>query len=97
MKKKHKSLDAVAITASTGDSAFKLPSLHLFSSTCLGIAACNIGGVTVHSFAGFGLGIENAKELAGKARKNKKAFARWTRTKVLIIDEGEIIQPLLIA
>ncbi|KAJ4469602.1 hypothetical protein J3R30DRAFT_3303811, partial [Lentinula aciculospora] len=55
-----------------------------------GIAACNIGGVTVHSFAGFGLGIEGAKELAAKARKNKKAFNRWTRTKVLIIDEGEI-------
>ncbi|KAJ3999784.1 PIF1-like helicase-domain-containing protein [Lentinula boryana] len=71
MKKKHKAVDAVAITASTG------------------IAACNIGGVTVHSFAGFGLGLESAKELAAKARKNKKAFTRWTRTKLLIIDESK--------
>ncbi|KAJ3878321.1 hypothetical protein F5051DRAFT_328170 [Lentinula edodes] len=31
MKKKHKSSDAVAITASTGDSAFKLPSLYICS------------------------------------------------------------------
>lgn len=57
---------------------------HLF----LGIAACNIGGVTIHSFAGIGLGRESAEELANKIRKNKKASARWLRTKVLIIDEG---------
>lgn len=59
----------------------------MFMST-LGIAACNIGGVTIHSFAGIGLGIESAEDLASKIRKNKKAFVRWQRTKVLIIDEG---------
>lgn len=53
-----------------------------------GIAACNIGGVTIHSFAGIGLGIESAEELTNKIKKNKKASARWLRTKVLIIDEG---------
>ena len=53
-----------------------------------GIAACNIGGVTIHSFAGIGLGIESAQELATKVKKNKKALTRWLRTKVLIIDEG---------
>ena len=55
-----------------------------------GIAACNIGGVTLHSFGGIGLGIEEVNVLAGKVRKNKKASARWMRTKVLIIDEGEL-------
>lgn len=54
-----------------------------------GIAACNIGGVTLHSFGGVGLGVEEVNVLAGKVRKNKKASARWMRTKVLIIDEGE--------
>jgi ATP-dependent DNA helicase PIF1 len=54
-----------------------------------GIAACNIGGVTLHSFGGVGLGIEKAEVLVAKIRKNKKAMTRWTRTKVLIIDEGE--------
>lgn len=54
-----------------------------------GIAACNIGGVTIHSFAGIGLGIESAEDLCKKIRKNKKAMTRWLRTKVLIIDEGE--------
>ena len=51
----------------------------------IGIAACNIGGVTIHSFAGIGLGTESAKHLADKIMKNKFAFARWARTRVLII------------
>lgn len=57
-----------------------------------GIAACNIGGVTIHSFAGIGIGIEDAEKLADKIKKNKKASARWLRTKVLIIDEGSYAQ-----
>ncbi|RXW21685.1 hypothetical protein EST38_g4179 [Candolleomyces aberdarensis] len=56
-----------------------------------GIAACNIGGVTIHSFAGIGLGIESAEDLATKIRKNKKAAARWLRTRVLIIDEVSMV------
>lgn len=54
-----------------------------------GIAACNIGGVTLHSFGGAGLANERPDILVQKVKKNKKAVARWTRTKVLIIDEGE--------
>jgi ATP-dependent DNA helicase PIF1 len=74
MKRKYvKSIDAVAITASTG------------------LAACNIGGMTIHSFAGIGLGIETAEELATKIRKNKKAMSRWLRSRVLIIDEGSLV------
>jgi ATP-dependent DNA helicase PIF1 len=56
-----------------------------------GIAACNIGGVTVHSFAGIGLGIEPADKLVDKVKMNKKASARWLRTKVLVIDEGMLV------
>ncbi|KAF7310006.1 ATP-dependent DNA helicase PIF1 [Mycena indigotica] len=56
-----------------------------------GIAACNIGGVTIHSFAGIGLGIEDAEKLFEKIRRNKKALSRWTRTKVLIIDEVSML------
>ncbi|KAI9464463.1 PIF1-like helicase-domain-containing protein [Lactarius psammicola] len=53
-----------------------------------GIAACNIGGVTIHSFAGIGLGIESVEDLVKKIEKNRKASSRWNRAKVLIIDEG---------
>ena len=79
--------DSVAVTASTGtfDSRFVRSQHQPYS----GIAACNIGGVTIHSFAGIGLGREKAEQLADRVRKNKKASSRWMRTKVLIIDESQ--------
>ncbi|KAH7890804.1 PIF1-like helicase-domain-containing protein [Phlebopus sp. FC_14] len=54
-----------------------------------GIAACNIGGVTIHSFAGIGIGEGSVKDLIARVQRNKKASTRWARTKVLIIDESE--------
>lgn len=56
-----------------------------------GLAACNIGGVTLHSFAGIGLGKESAEDLVKKIKKNQKAKHRWMRTKVLVIDEVSMI------
>ena len=56
-----------------------------------GLAACNVGGITLHSFASFGLGREPVEDLAKKIRKNKKGFDRWRRTKVLIIDESKLL------
>lgn len=54
-----------------------------------GIAACNIGGTTLHSFAGFGLGREPPLELAKGVRKVPKVAARWRETQVLVIDESQ--------
>ena len=88
LRKKHvKSPDAIAITASTGNGAYTHHFI-LSNITCSGIAACNIGGVTIHSFAGIGIGEGSVEDLLNKVRKNKKAASRWLRTKVLIIDEG---------
>lgn len=56
-----------------------------------GLAACNVGGVTLHSFAGIGLGKEDAPELVRKIKRNQKAKHRWMRTKVLIIDEVSMV------
>ena len=56
-----------------------------------GLAACNIGGVTLHSFAGIGLGKEAVPELVKKIKKSAKAKQRWMRTKVLIIDEISMV------
>lgn len=53
------------------------------------MAACNIGGTTIHSFAGIGLGNEPADKLLAKVRRSHKAAGKWTRAKVLVIDEGE--------
>lgn len=61
-----------------------------------GIAACNIGGVTIHSFAGIGLGKEPVAQLVSKIRKNRKATGRWSRTQVLIIDEISMVDPALL-
>lgn len=52
-----------------------------------GLAACNIGGITLHSFAGVGLGEGSVDNWQKKLRSNKKAHTRWGTVKVLIIDE----------
>jgi len=56
-----------------------------------GLAACNIGGVTLHSFAGIGLGKEDVTELIKKIKRNQKAKQRWLRTKILVIDEVSMV------
>lgn len=56
-----------------------------------GLAACNVGGVTLHSFAGIGLGKEDTPELVKKIKRNQKTKNRWIRTKVLIIDEISMV------
>ncbi len=56
-----------------------------------GLAACHIEGITLHSFAGAGLGKEEAPELVKKIKKNAKSKQRWIRTKVLIIDEVSMV------
>ena len=56
-----------------------------------GLAACNIGGMTLHSFSGIGLGKEDVATLVKKIRRNPKAKNRWLRTKVLIMDEVSMV------
>lgn len=56
-----------------------------------GLAACNVGGVTLHSFAGIGLGKEDIPILVKKIMRNPKAKNRWLRTRVLIVDEISMV------
>jgi len=51
-----------------------------------GVAALNIHGRTLHSFAGIGLGKEPAEMLLKKVTGFAKK--RWINTQVLIIDES---------
>ncbi|KAG8903521.1 hypothetical protein FRB99_003177 [Tulasnella sp. 403] len=68
-----------------------------------GIAAVNIGGVTLHSFAvpasfntlGIGLGKEPVGVLINKIRRFPKTRHRWMNTKVLIIDEISMVDGAL--
>ncbi|KAL9937554.1 hypothetical protein V8E36_003963 [Tilletia maclaganii] len=56
-----------------------------------GIAACNVGGTTLHSFAGIGIGAGPVAQLMSWIRKNRNAVNRWYRVKVLIIDEVSML------
>lgn len=56
-----------------------------------GLAACNVGGVTLHSFAGIGLGKDDVPELVRKIKRNQKAKHRWMRTKILVVDEVSMV------
>ncbi|KPM37725.1 ATP-dependent DNA helicase PIF1 [Neonectria ditissima] len=56
-----------------------------------GLAACNIGGITLHSFSGIGLGKEDAPTLVKKIRRNPKAKNRWLKTGCLVVDEISMV------
>lgn len=56
-----------------------------------GIAACNIGGSTLHSYAGLGLADKEADKLLLQLERNKSAKKRWEQTKVLVIDEVSMV------
>lgn len=52
-----------------------------------GISANLIGGSTIHSYLGLGLGTASYKKLLKGILDNNKILARWKRVSVLIIDE----------
>lgn len=52
-----------------------------------GIAALQISGITIHSFAGIGLGKEAINVLYDRIKRSKEKERVWLNTKVLIIDE----------
>lgn len=52
-----------------------------------GVSSQTIGGQTLHSWAGIGLGDASVESLLGKIRKRPVALARWRTCQVLVIDE----------
>jgi ATP-dependent DNA helicase PIF1 len=56
-----------------------------------GVAACNVGGSTLNSFAGIGLGTEPADRLFATINRNERARARWRECKVLVVDEVSML------
>lgn len=62
-----------------------------------GIAAANVGGTTIHSFAGYGLNLDIPFDtLIIKLEKNRGIPQRWKRAKVLIIDEVSMLSSMLL-
>jgi len=63
----------------------------VFVTATTGIAAENIKGTTLHSFAGIGLGEGNVDQLISKIKNSKPATQRWKRVKYLIVDEVSML------
>lgn len=61
-----------------------------------GIAAVNIGGKTIHSFAGVGLAHGTKEELMIAARSNKYMTNRWRTCRLLVIDEVSMMSDSLL-
>lgn len=59
-----------------------------------GIAAQHISGVTIHSFAGIGLGKNNKETLLAKLSQESRQ--RWERCSVLIVDEISMVDSQLL-
>jgi ATP-dependent DNA helicase PIF1 len=60
-----------------------------------GISAINIGGTTLHSYCGIGLGNDTLQYLYQKLSHSFKYLNRWKRLEVLIIDECSMLKPEL--
>ncbi|KAF8582635.1 hypothetical protein K439DRAFT_1350810, partial [Ramaria rubella] len=56
-----------------------------------GLAVCNVGGTTVHAWAGIGLGRGSVDSLVCKVRacNNSATRVRLLQTRTLVVDESE--------
>eukprot|EP00794_Sanderia_malayensis_P005602 gene5602-6291_t len=68
-----------------------LPQRTTYVTASTGVAACNISGITLHSFAGIGLGDGSVSVLLGKVRTRREARNRWLNCRTLVIDEVSMI------
>jgi ATP-dependent DNA helicase PIF1 len=56
-----------------------------------GVAACIIGGQTIHSWSGVGLGTEPIETICARVSRNSAAKKRWCSAKLLVIDEVSML------
>lgn len=68
----------------------ELPPGVTTATASTGVAACHIGGITLHQFAGIGLGTGTEERCCQMAARPAVATV-WRRTKYLIIDEISMV------
>eukprot|EP00698_Gefionella_okellyi_P010198 TRINITY_DN2633_c0_g1_i1.p1 TRINITY_DN2633_c0_g1~~TRINITY_DN2633_c0_g1_i1.p1 ORF type:complete len:371 (-),score=87.99 TRINITY_DN2633_c0_g1_i1:1466-2578(-) len=68
-----------------------LPADSTFVTALTGVAAVQLGGVTLHSFAGIQLGNKPLDVMIAMAKSSKQARSNWERCRTLIIDEVSML------
>ncbi|KAA0158621.1 hypothetical protein FNF31_00827 [Cafeteria roenbergensis] len=67
----------------------------VFVTAATGIAACHIGGTTLHSFAGVGIAKHGAEAAAAAAVRSGNAVQRWRACRCLVVDEVSMVDAQL--
>ena len=75
----------------------RAPAGETFITGTTGIGAINIGGTTLHSFAGIGLGEEPVEVLKERVGRSRNASQNWAACSLLIIDEISMLHGTLLA
>lgn len=70
-------------------------SKNIAITSTTGVSSLLIGGTTLHSYLGIGLGTGSADYLTEKILKNNKIKQRWKTIDTLIIDEISMLSPEL--
>ena len=75
--------------------ANKYSSFKIGITSTTGTSAILIGGSTLHSYLGIGLGTADASQLYLNIKKNSYIHKRWKELDILIIDEVSMLSPVL--
>lgn len=70
---------------------YRNPDEEIAITSSTGIAAVQVDGVTLHSFAGMGLAKDEPEVLLKRLLRNPVAVRRWTQCRTLIIDEISLV------
>uniref|UniRef100_A0A1I7Z420 ATP-dependent DNA helicase PIF1 n=1 Tax=Steinernema glaseri TaxID=37863 RepID=A0A1I7Z420_9BILA len=68
-----------------------LPAASTFVTAATGVAACQIGGTTLHSFVGIGTGTASLSNCIRLVEEKKGLVAQWKSCTHLIIDEISMV------
>ncbi len=67
------------------------PDRHLGVTAMTGSAAVLIGGTTLHSYLGIGLGKDSEDDLVKKIKDREKLERKWCDTNILVVDEVSML------
>ena len=72
-------------------SLLKSKGMQVAVTASTGVAACALGGSTIHSWSGMGRATEGVEALAARANSSRSTKQRWQNAQVLVLDEVSMI------